>query len=243
MHLFDVFYLLFHQRLSDWFCLEVLHRDVVSFGDVSAKLSGSLWSIVSLLEGVVLLGPRNEIIRVAMNARIYICQHLFLIFLSWIRNHIWHVRLMLFSPWNTIGKLEMLHLKMLKMRNIGHSFSSSTIDLPASRAIESLLNSLVLTSTARTDIVIDPQLLLGRNLTLNSLYLLISRLLCLHWHDTSLLQLPLLNGTDHLPTGLTLHVSGLFILTFLKLILLFPCFKHMYLILLYFLYVLNLLLL
>ena len=250
MHLFNIFYLLVYQGLCYGFSLEILHSNMIIFGIVCSELRGSFWSIVSLLESIVLLGSRNKIIGVAMNARIHIRQHLFLIFLCWIRNQsLWHMRLVLPSTWITIWKLQ-----MVKLRNIWHSFSSSTIDLSTSRTIESLLNSLVLTSTPSTDIIIHPQLLLSRNLTLNGLYLLISCLLRLHRYYTCLFQLALFNRAYHLVAAVcthrTLHMVTIYILghcflilLFLLLTLLLPGFKHMYLILLYFLYVLNLLLL
>ena len=70
MHLFNVFYLLFYQWLSYGFGLEILHSNMIIFRVICAKLRGSFWTIVSLLEGVVLLGSRNEIIRIAMNASV-----------------------------------------------------------------------------------------------------------------------------------------------------------------------------
>ena len=81
MHLFNIFYLLVYQGLCYGFSLEILHSNMIIFGIVCSELRGSFWSIVSLLESIVLLGSRNKIIGVAMNARVHIRQHLFLIFL------------------------------------------------------------------------------------------------------------------------------------------------------------------
>jgi len=165
------------------------------------------------------------------------------------------MRLVLSSAWIAVRQLQ-----MVKLRNIWHSFSSSTIDLSTARTIESLLNGLVLTSTATADIIIHSYLLLGRNLTFDCLNLLISCLLRLARYYTRLLQLALFDRAYHrvdVGAGRTLHMVAIYILLahtslvllrlllllLLQLILLLPGFKHMYLILLYFLDVLNLLLL
>ena len=157
------------------------------------------------------------------------------------------------------ARIPVRQLKMLKLRNIWYSFSSCAIGMSTSWAIESLLYGLVLTSASTSTFIYHSELLLGSNLTFNCLNLLVSGLLCLARYYTRLFQLALFNWAYYWVAG-NIRASGTlqmvviytcrnwerllwFLQLLLILILLLPGFKHMYLILLYFLNVLNLLLL
>lgn len=159
--------------------------------------------------------------------------------------------LILLSAWVAIGQLQ-----MFKLRNIRCAFYSA-IGTPSSRAVEGVLSGLVLTSTCT--FIHHSQLLFRCNLTFYRFNLLIRGLLRLTRHYTGLFQLTLLNGADHwVDIGASRALQMIILqrwvigscrihrwcfLWLQLLLLLLPGFKHMYLILLYFLNVLNLLLL
>ena len=159
--------------------------------------------------------------------------------------------LLLLTAWVAIWEL-----KIVELRHVWHDFNSCAVGLSTSRAVKGLLQGLVLTATST--FIYHSELLLRCNLTLNRLNLLVSRLLRLTWYYTRLFQLTLFNGANYRismwRSRALLMVSIIYtcrnrssLLRFLQLLLLLtlllPGFQHMYLILLYFLDVLNLLLL